>query len=65
MWAFRAGHSFCTLSNRYSSKFFGLEEAGERLRARAQTVDNLRKNSFACGKPEFTSIILPITPVTS
>ena len=35
------------------------------LRARTQTVANLRKNSFACGKPEFTSIILPITPMKS
>jgi len=35
------------------------------LRARAQTVNNLRKNSFACVKPQSTSIISPITPMTS
>jgi hypothetical protein len=65
MWELREGHSFGAPSNRYSLKFFGLEEAGVRLRARAQTVDNLRENSFACGKPDFTNIILPITAMTS
>jgi len=28
-------------------------------------VDNLRRHSFGCGKPEFTSTILPIIPATS
>jgi hypothetical protein len=42
----------------YSLSFFGLEQ-GWRIffMARAQISDNFRRNTFACGKPEFTNTI--------
>jgi hypothetical protein len=35
------------------------------LRARAQIGDHFWRNSFARGKPEISSTIFPIIPVTS
>ena len=44
---------------------FGLERGWRTfLRARALIKNNFRRNSFACGKPEFTSTIFPIMPMT-
>jgi hypothetical protein len=50
MWAPRTGQYFGAPWNRYYLNFFGLEQGWRNfLRERAQTVDNFRSNSFACG----------------
>jgi len=43
-------------SNRYYLNFFGLQQGWRTFfRARAQISDKFWRNSFVCGKPEFTS----------
>jgi hypothetical protein len=46
-------------------KLFGLGQGWRTfLRVNAHIVDNLRRNSFACGNSVFTSTVFPIIPVT-
>ena len=53
-------------TDRYSLKHFGLR-TGRRtfFKALAQTVHNYRRNSFACGEPEFTSSLFLIISAKS
>jgi len=51
--------------HRHSLNIFGLEKRRKILRARDQISDNFWGNSFAYGKPEFTSTIFPIISVMS
>jgi hypothetical protein len=58
-------NNLAPLSNRYSLKFFGLEQGWRTFfKAHAQIALNFRRNSFSRGKSEFTSTIFPIRPVT-
>jgi hypothetical protein len=52
-------------SHQYSSNIFGLEKGRTFLKVRSQISDNFWRNSFAYGKPEFTSTIFPTIPVMS
>jgi hypothetical protein len=52
--------------NWHSLNFFGLTQGWQTfLRAHAPIVGNFWRNSFAFRKPEFTSTIFPVIPVTS